>query len=102
MLVRTVALGIAMLLIGGCNQSDSPSHEAAPAHQSDSATPAAATPPQTQPTAQQALYTCPMHPKVTSDKPGKCPLCGGMDLVLQETPAKGASTDGAAGHMHNH
>jgi RND family efflux transporter MFP subunit len=26
------------------------------------------------------LYTCPMHPDVISDKPGKCPKCG-MDLV---------------------
>ncbi len=25
-------------------------------------------------------YTCPMHPEVTSDKPGQCPKCG-MDLV---------------------
>ena len=25
-------------------------------------------------------YTCPMHPEVISDKPGKCPKCG-MDLV---------------------
>src|ERR1035437_836146 len=25
-------------------------------------------------------YTCPMHPEVQSDKPGKCPKCG-MDLV---------------------
>ena len=25
------------------------------------------------------LYACPMHPNVTSDKPGKCPECG-MDL----------------------
>ncbi|HKR06609.1 MAG TPA: heavy metal-binding domain-containing protein [Bacteroidia bacterium] len=25
-------------------------------------------------------YVCPMHPEVTSDKPGKCPKCG-MDLV---------------------
>lgn len=28
-----------------------------------------------------ATYMCPMHPEVTSDKPGKCPKCGGMDLV---------------------
>jgi hypothetical protein len=27
-----------------------------------------------------ASYTCPMHPEVKSDKPGKCPKCG-MDLV---------------------
>ena len=25
-------------------------------------------------------YTCPMHPEVHSDIPGKCPICG-MDLV---------------------
>ena len=25
-------------------------------------------------------YTCPMHPEVVQDKPGKCPKCG-MDLV---------------------
>jgi len=28
-------------------------------------------------------YSCPMHPEVTSDKPGKCPKCG-MDLVEKE------------------
>ena len=26
-------------------------------------------------------YYCPMHPEVTSDKPGKCHKCGGMNLV---------------------
>ena len=29
------------------------------------------------------IYTCPMHPEVTSDKPGKCPKCG-MDLVVKK------------------
>jgi hypothetical protein len=29
------------------------------------------------------VYTCPMHPDVKSDKPGKCPKCG-MDLVKQK------------------
>jgi RND family efflux transporter MFP subunit len=28
----------------------------------------------------KAVYTCPMHSQVRSDKPGKCPICG-MDLV---------------------
>lgn len=31
----------------------------------------------------QITYTCPMHPEVTSDKPGRCPKCG-MDLVEKE------------------
>lgn len=29
-------------------------------------------------------YTCPMHPEVKQDHPGKCPKCGGMDLVSEE------------------
>ncbi|MGZ5282612.1 MAG: heavy metal-binding domain-containing protein, partial [Bacteroidia bacterium] len=24
----------------------------------------------------QHVYSCPMHPEVTSEKPGKCPKCG--------------------------
>lgn len=28
-------------------------------------------------------YTCTMHPKVCSDKPGVCPKCG-MDLVEKD------------------
>ena len=37
---------------------------------------------ETKPAAKQ-LYTCPMHPDVISDEPGKCPKCG-MDLVPME------------------
>jgi hypothetical protein len=29
------------------------------------------------------VYTCPMHPEVTSDKAGKCPKCG-MELVKKK------------------
>lgn len=31
----------------------------------------------------KAAYSCPMHPEVTSDKPGKCPKCG-MNLVKKQ------------------
>lgn len=37
------------------------------------------------PTSQEAaVYTCPMHPEVKSDKPAQCPDCG-MDLEKVET-----------------
>jgi flagellar basal body-associated protein FliL len=32
---------------------------------------------------QGVVYTCPMHPEVISDKPGKCPKCG-MMLVIKK------------------
>jgi hypothetical protein len=35
------------------------------------------------------LYTCPMHPEVVSDRPGKCPKCG-MTLV----PKKPGASEG--------
>jgi FtsP/CotA-like multicopper oxidase with cupredoxin domain len=38
-------------------------------------------------------YTCPMHPEVTSDTPGRCPKCGMKLLAAGTTPA-------AAGHDH--
>ena len=41
----------------------------------------------------QAVYTCPMHPEVKSDKPGKCPQCG-MNLE------KKAMMAGTGMHMH--
>ncbi|MBN8568047.1 MAG: efflux RND transporter periplasmic adaptor subunit [Ignavibacteria bacterium] len=33
--------------------------------------------------AKNAVYTCPMHPQIISDHPGTCPICG-MDLVLKD------------------
>ena len=42
------------------------------------------------------IYTCPMHPDVASEQPGRCPDCG-MKLLATETP--GAPT-GYACPMH--
>lgn len=42
------------------------------------------------------MYVCPMHPDITSDKPSKCPKCGGMDLVK-------VGEENSHGHMdHSH
>ncbi len=43
-------------------------------------------------TSSSEVYTCPMHPEVTSDKPGSCPKCG-MDLVKKETIKNEAQPD---------
>ena len=45
---------------------------------------------------QKTMYTCPMHPKVMSDKKGKCSKCG-MNLVVSKeavhnTAVKGSQT----------
>ena len=45
-------------------------------HGHGSHAPAATAPPSKKP-----LYQCPMHPAITSDHPGDCPICG-MKLVL--------------------
>lgn len=43
------------------------------------------------------IYTCPMHPEVRSDSPGKCPKCG-MQLIRVAGDKKGATTQQA--HKH--
>ena len=63
-----------------------------------------ATAPTTAPATQPAkVYTCSMHPEITSDKPGKCPKCG-MNLQLRQNKDQpkhdGKGHDG--GHEHNH
>lgn len=35
------------------------------------------------PAAAGVAYTCPLHPAVVSDHPGKCPKCG-MDLIVKK------------------
>jgi hypothetical protein len=32
------------------------------------------------------IYTCPMHPQIVRNTPGKCPVCG-MNLVKKENAA---------------
>jgi hypothetical protein len=41
----------------------------------------------TAPKADAVRYTCPMHPEVVADSPGRCPHCG-MKLVEQERAPK--------------
>jgi hypothetical protein len=45
------------------------------------------------------MYTCPMHPDVRQEGPGKCPKCG-MALVLEsEVKAKPMIADTRAHHL---
>jgi len=41
------------------------------------------------------IYTCPMHPDVKQEKPGKCPICG-MNLV----PCRGGTAITTLPHQH--
>ncbi len=43
------------------------------------------------PAPKKQLYTCPMHPQVIQDHPGRCPICG-MNLV----PVKPSATKSSA------
>lgn len=42
------------------------------------------------------VYFCPMHKHITSDKPGKCPICG---MALR---AKESTTEEKGNSEHNH
>ena len=44
-------------------------------------------------------YTCPMHPEIKQDKPGKCPKCGSMDLVKKSDLDSGQATHDHASMM---
>ena len=44
-----------------------------------------------------AQYSCPMHPEVTSKKPGKCSICG---MKLQKTKSEKHTMPMDNGNMH--
>lgn len=53
---------------------------------------------------QQVQYTCPMHPEVISEEPGKCPICG-MALVEVKNVQSGMMMnmmDDTTNMMHDH
>ncbi len=51
----------------------------------------------------ETIYTCPMHPDVTAEDPGRCPRCG-MNLVKRapaESRPQGTEHRGAPEHPHS-
>jgi FtsP/CotA-like multicopper oxidase with cupredoxin domain len=47
-------------------------------------------------------YTCPMHPEVTSDQPGRCPQCGMKLLAAELIPEAAGHDHGAMEHDAGH
>ena len=91
--MRILFLTISLLGCGGCADGTvppaGPAHPANPNAPEGTAYVASSTAPSAPaPSADHSghdhgaatVYTCPMHPEVTSDKPGQCPKCG-MTLV---------------------
>ena len=77
--MRTAVL-LALLLLAACGGEAAPTSTAVTAPPPAAPlTPGAAERPHDKATA-SAGYTCPMHPQVRQDVPGKCPTCG-MNLV---------------------
>jgi hypothetical protein len=77
LLTATVATGLLFSLgfAVGCGETEEAVEETAGETETTVA--------EEEPALEGAVYTCPMHPDVTSDEPGECPECG-MDLVVRE------------------
>lgn len=85
-MVKLVAIAIVLLVAGvilgvGVTWMAMQKHGAAPVGTSASV--------------EKPLYQCPMHPTITSDHPGDCPICG-MKLVEVKGQAKEAAVAGKA------
>ena len=83
------SLKAALSSMGASTPGPGPHAAHAPAQPASAAaaTAAPAAPPKTRPTPARkaAAYACPMHPEVTSDRPGSCRICG-MDLAPLRQP----------------
>lgn len=47
----------------------------------------------------KVVYTCPHHPEVVSDKPGKCPKCAMTLRAKAGSPATSPATPGTSGNQ---
>jgi membrane fusion protein, copper/silver efflux system len=84
---RFVAIAAVLLIAGatlGAGATWLAMHRSGAAHVQESAS------------ADQVLYQCPMHPTITSDHPGECPICG-MRLVEVKGEAKAVAAAGKGG-----
>lgn len=75
---------VAMLV--ACGPSDPPAGETARDHALAHAQPG---------------YVCPMHPQMTSDEPGSCPVCG-MDLVKRKSETSEGEEQRVLYYRHPH
>jgi multidrug efflux pump subunit AcrA (membrane-fusion protein) len=48
--------------------------------------------------AEKTLYTCSMHPQVTQDHPGDCPICGMKLVPVRKQPSSTSSTEAKGGN----
>jgi Cu(I)/Ag(I) efflux system membrane fusion protein len=82
-----ILLSASLSFVNGCTKSNNPANGVKT--------------PDSQTAIQKQVWTCPMHPQIRKDGPGKCPICG-MDLVLagHDSPQGGAADQAGlpAGH----